>query len=71
MKDKFNNKNGTLTRYAFACGYVEQKINGNARKTLSLDCIWHIKGFDKSGKHFWECFDNLTQARQFYRSISI
>lgn len=24
MRDKFRNKNGTLTRYAFACGYVEE-----------------------------------------------
>lgn len=68
---KFNNKNGSLTRYGFACGYIEnyEKDDDN-RVSLSFDCIFHIKGF-LNGEHFWECLDNdqLQKARKMYISF--
>lgn len=72
MKDKFKNKNGTLTRYALACGYLESKASLNSEDylTLGLDCVYHVKGYLGS-KRIWETFDTLTSARQFYRSIRI
>jgi hypothetical protein len=70
MKTRFNNKNGTLTRYAFACGYIEQKETISNRVSLSLDGVYHVKGLINN-QRVWECFDKLTDARKFYNSVSI
>jgi hypothetical protein len=70
MTIKFNNKDGSLTKYAFLCGYIEKKTNGENRISLSLDSIYHVKGMI-NGSRLWECFDNLTQARKFYKSIAL
>jgi len=67
-KPKFYNKNGSLTIYSFACGYMETRdIDSNNRASLSLDGCWHVKGFLR-GIHFWETFDKLTDARRFFRN---
>lgn len=65
---KFNNKNGTLTVYAFACGYVEEyKIDDTTLK-LFQDGLWHVQGrSDTLGRFLWESFEYLTQAREFLR----
>jgi hypothetical protein len=55
MITEFKNKNGTLTVYAFACGYVETK--GDYR--LFKDGVWHIQG-----KGIWQTFSTLTEARK-------
>jgi hypothetical protein len=70
MKSKFNNKNGSLTRYALACGYLEQKIKEDNRVSLGLDGVYHVKGMI-NGTRVWECFDKLTDARSFYKSITV
>ena len=54
---KFRNKSGTLTPYAFACGYIETR--GGC--SLYKDGCWHVK---TPGK--WECFDTLKEARAFF-----
>lgn len=69
----FKNKNGTLTRYAFACGYVEQvdlKVKPYTFKTLALDGLWHVKGMI-NGVRFWETFETLTAARKYYNSVKL
>jgi len=72
-KTKFNNKNGTLTQYAFACGYIEQ-VDTNRKpytfKTLALDGLWQVKGMIE-GVRFWESFETLTEARKAYKAIKI
>jgi len=61
----FYNKNGTLTRYAFSCGYVEE--HGN--KNLSMEHgVFHVKGFDNQGRHVWQSFDTVKPARAFLHS---
>jgi hypothetical protein len=55
MEAKFYNKNGTLTAYAFACGYVETK--GNYR--LYRDGCFHVQG-----EGIWLTFGSLTLARR-------
>jgi hypothetical protein len=65
----FNNKNGTLTPYAFACGYVEIYTKGDDRATLlRKPNDWHVKGF-RGGCHFWESFERLSDARRFARTV--
>ena len=70
MNTQLHNKSGTLTRYGFACGYLERKEKNDNRITLGLDCIYHVKGFI-NGSRVWECFDKLTDARKFYNSVKI
>jgi len=74
MNPKFYNKNGTLTAYALACGYVEtrplQTENGEVR--LFRDgVVWHVQARDDNrGRFVWECFDLLTRARAFFRKVT-
>ena len=73
MKTKFYNANGTLTAYAFACGYVEtrslQTEGGEARLFRDGGC-WHVQARDdERGRFVWECFDLLTPARRFFSGL--
>lgn len=72
MKTKFYNKDGSLTAYAFACGYIEKTdIDENNRKSMYKEhCTFHVVGFNK-GVHFWESFDTLTVTKKYYKSIKI
>ena len=60
---RFKTKDGRVTRYAFLCGYVEQKeIDEDNRITMSLEPNgFHIKGF-KNGKHFWEVLEDPIEG---------
>ena len=64
---KFHNKDGNLTMYSFACGYVERYEDGDDRLTLLREPNdWHVKGFI-DGVHVWESFERLSDARKFCR----
>lgn len=71
MKDKFRNKNGSLTVYAFACGYIETRKTGDAEICLYRDGgVWHVQARDDArGRFLWECFDLLTPARSFFSKV--
>lgn len=70
---KFHNKNGTLTAYAFACGYIEKRTlaTDGGEATLYRDgACWHVQARDDArGRFLWECFDTLTPARAFFRKV--
>ena len=68
MKDMFKNKDGSLTRYAFACGYMEQVECGDKRLQLYQDCLFHVRAI-VYGAPRWESFEKLTEARAFYRQL--
>ena len=60
----FYNKDGTLTRYAFSCGYVE--VHGD--KNLSMEHgVFHVKGVNAKHQRCWESFDKVKHARAFLR----
>ena len=69
MKNKFFNKDGTITSYSFLCGYVEkygQEIF--PRATISREANgYHIKGYDENDSHFWEIREKVKDARAFAR----
>lgn len=72
---KFSNADGTLTPYAFTCGYVEQTETMGKRLQLYRDGTWHVRlhdhGFDGApgdGRILWESFSKLGDARALYRS---
>ena len=63
-KCMFYTKRGKLTRYSFACGYVE--FNKDRTKNLSQEHhVYHVKGFDSNDHPIWRSFDNLGEARKF------
>ncbi len=69
----FFSKAGWLTRYALACGYVQQTECGKADNRVTLWCANAETGqFDVSIvigglPTQWESFENLRGARAFYR----
>jgi hypothetical protein len=70
LESKFHNKEGNLTMYSFACGYVERYEDGEDRLTLFREPGgWQVKGF-VGGVHIWESFDRISDARKFCRKAS-
>ena len=60
---KFKNKDGSLTTYALACGYVEK----NKELTIGIEnSFFYVRGF-KDGEHVIESFDSITKARKKLR----
>lgn len=67
---KFRNADGTLTGYAFACGYVEiyGEKTADPSATVSREPNgFHVKGFNRAGAHFWEIFPTAREARRYAR----
>lgn len=63
---KFYNQKGNLTRYAFACGYIER----NKHVTLSMEHgVYIVRGF-VDGTHINESFRNVTDARKVVRKYA-
>lgn len=69
--DKFRNKNGELTQYSLACGYIF-RIDDN-KKSLTLwkeHSVFHVRLTNRKDitKSFWKVFDNdqLTLAKKLY-----
>lgn len=57
---KFYNKDGSLTVYSFACGYVQRENGWDLHK----DGCWHVQGHGE-----WYSFDTLTEARKEWRRL--
>ena len=69
---KFNNKDGSLTVYALACGYIEQHDikENDCRVTLWGECgQYHVRAhqFNGGGRLAWESFHSIKDAREFYK----
>lgn len=86
MKDKFYNRDGSLTPYSFRCGYMEKTEKG-----LSLwvelyfeGGVYHVRLFDTNAAgycfkrfntgsdcgRFWLSFHKLTDARKLYKKLA-
>ena len=63
---KFFNKNGTITSYSFACGYVEEY--GDLQISRAPNG-YHIRGYDKQNSHFWEIREKVEDARALARKM--
>ncbi len=67
---RFYTKDGWLTPYALACGYMEEKYYGSVQVTLLYrHSVYHVRAYDheKKVRRFWETFRTLTEARRYYR----
>lgn len=73
-KNKFRNQDGSLTRYAFLCGYV-QKVEKNGRyKEMYMEHRAYFVRAGVIGEKYdtWECFDSmLTRARNYFNKIKL
>ena len=61
MSSKFYTKRGLLTRYSFACGYVEKKDG----LTLHMEHgVYHVRGF-RDNCRIMSSFAHVHEARKF------
>jgi hypothetical protein len=70
----FKNSDGSLTAYALACGYLEQKEEKGIQVTLWHEgACYHVRGHDhnKNNRLFWDSFEtnDLKGARKHYRAM--
>ena len=74
MPSKFHNRDGTLTTYALACGYIEVADRPSVHTKLSRDgACYHIISISKSTHcRIWESFPlgQLKAARREFRRQS-
>lgn len=59
-RDVFRNLDGSLSVYAFACGYIERALDVR----LFKDGDWQVR-WDFG----WESFNSLGEARKYFRMI--
>jgi hypothetical protein len=68
--NKFKTKAGRVTRYALACGYIEEVTLGAIRLQLWNEGgpMLHVRAHDfaEHKRIFWDSFDTLTAARQCF-----
>lgn len=78
---KTKNKNGELSAYGLACGYVEcAEKNQFSAKLYNEGACYHVQYFNRnahfsnwndiSGGRFWLSFTSLTEARKAYRKLA-
>lgn len=67
---KFHTKSGRLTRYALACGGVEEREKSGFRRVLWMEhSMFHVRENAPDYSHvFWETFETLTEARRKFDS---
>jgi hypothetical protein len=76
---KFYTKQGWLTPYAIACGYIEIANTSTQGSTHGTTIrLWHEGGpaihvrvhdHDKNERIAWETFETLTEARKYFRKM--
>ena len=77
---KFKNKDGSLTRYAFACGYIQEKEVKNPKGeniTIQLyheGAVYQVRAYDNTNKSrlVWNSYDDtdLTAARSNFALLA-
>jgi len=73
-RDKFRLSDGvSLTRYAFACGYLQSAVFGDGneqrRVQLSQDGCYHIKAMAGSVRVAWYTAASVAEARRKYAGL--
>ena len=63
----FYTRAGKLTRYAFACGYVEQKGQLNLHQQHG---VYHLRGWTPAGLRVMESRQTLKEARSLLSTLS-
>jgi hypothetical protein len=74
MKTEFYNQDGTLTSYAFACGYVQSKGDKNTYVKLYKEHnTYHLIMIRNNERVIWLSYDSnkLSQARKDYKNTNL
>ena len=70
--EKFRNKNGDHSVYAFACGYIQgRELSPGVKIALWHDgACYHVcaQDSDTGARLFWHSANSLTEARRVYRA---
>lgn len=70
---KFRNRDGTLTRYALACGYIEQGtgMHGSNVTMWMEHGYLHVRAHDHEEgiRREWATFETLKEARAAYQRM--
>lgn len=64
---EFKTKSGRLTRYALACGYLEDAWVGETHAQLWMEHgVIHVRAFDhaKCREVMWKSWRTVTEARR-------
>jgi len=68
---RFRNKDGSLSAYALACGYIQRRDTApNVSITLWHEgACYHVRKHDhNTGRRaFWHSTESLTEARRVFR----
>ena len=69
--EKFKLKNGDLSQYALACGYVQKKVlMTGARVELYMEhATYHVKKHLPGSTRVWEVHAALTPARAAFLNL--
>jgi hypothetical protein len=68
---ELKSKQGKLTPYAFACGYMEQKNRLSLYMINPYPKVYRVAGFNKADEFVAEEFLTLTEARKFFKKIDM
>lgn len=66
MRPIINDTRGRVTAYGFACGHLERRDGFTLYREHG---VYHVKGFDATGKHYWETARTVTEARKLLQRI--
>lgn len=73
MNTRMRNKDGQLSQYAFACGYIQREETETQWLDLYHDgACYHVKYYNfETGEKSWDCFamGELTQARKHWHKL--
>jgi hypothetical protein len=66
LNKKFYNADGSLTIYALACGYIEEKETDQGHFTMWMEHgAFHVRGYSHDHERLmWDVFNNVTKARK-------
>lgn len=69
---EIHNKDGSLSSYAFDCGYQELEDSGEIRTRLYKEHgVYHVRCHDHKNqvRLVWETFGYLKPARRYYNFL--
>ena len=79
-RSNIKTKDGRVSAYGFACGYIEAVENGSKRATILMEHgVYHVQWKLDDGEMYrywtregngWATFDALADAREQYDKVS-
>lgn len=67
IRPKFATKDGFLTSYSHACGYLDVADIGTDKEaiTMGFDCMYFVRvAPGKDRERVWDCFEHTGQGRK-------